>query len=87
MHEVTEEVGTLSHRGFTIEPKRDFGPVGFYIDGALIKDGFVVVKDGCNPMPGAAWFRTIARAQYAIDVLIEVDGDADKFWSRVLGEK
>jgi hypothetical protein len=76
----------LDYRGFAVEPKRDFGPVGFYIDGRFVKDGFVVVKDGCNAMPGATWFRTIDSAKHAIDVFIDVDGDAYKFWTRLRGE-
>ena len=49
----------IDHRGFTIEPKRDFGPAGFLLDGRFVKVGYVVVKNGCNAMPGAVWFRTI----------------------------
>lgn len=65
----------IDYRGFTIEPKRDFGPgPGFYINGQFIKRGYVVVKDGCNAMPGATWFLAIESAKEAIDILIEVGG-------------
>ena len=87
MHEVTEDVGTLSHRGFTVESKRDFGPSGFYIGGKFVKRGFVVVKDGCNAMPGATWFLSVEDAKHAIDTFIDVDGSADKFWQRQLESK
>lgn len=86
----------VKFRGFTIEPKRDFGPTGFYIDGRFIKRGYVVVKDGCNAMPGATWFLTIADAKEAINVLIDVGGDdiwnresgySAKFWERMHGRR
>jgi len=82
----------VEYRGFTVEPKRDFGPTGFYIKGRFVKLGYVVVKDGCNAMPGATWFGTIEDAKEAIDVLIDVGGDdiwnpaaghAEKFWERM----
>lgn len=60
----------IDYRGFTIEPKRDFEPTSFYVDGGFTKIGYVVVKDSCNAMPGATWFRTIERAKEAVDVLI-----------------
>lgn len=79
----------IDYRGFTIEPKRDFGPSGFYIGGRFVKRGYVVVKERCNAMPAATWFLTIEDAKQAIDVLIDVDGAdiwkrpasySDKFW-------
>lgn len=70
----------IDYREHTIEPKRDFGPVGFFIDGKFTKIGYVVVKDGCNAMPGATWFHTIEDAKEAIDVLIAVDGNSKHFW-------
>ena len=73
----------IDYRGFTIEPKRDFGPTGFYIDGKFTKIGYVVIKDGCNAMPGATWFHTTESAKNAIDILIEVGG-AD-IWNRPAG--
>ena len=68
------------YRGYSIKPKKDFGTQGFLIEGKWVKKGYVVVKDGCNAMPGATWFRTVAEAEEAIDVLIAVDGDAELFW-------
>lgn len=32
--------------------------------------GYVVTKDGWNPMPGAAWFRTVGEARKGIAALI-----------------
>ena len=74
----------VDYRGFTIEPKQDFGPgPGFYINGQFIKRGYVVVKDGCNAMPGATWFDTIEDAKEAIDILIDVGGE--NIWNRDVG--
>ena len=77
----------LDYRGFTVEPKRDFGQSGFYIGGKFVKRGFVVTKGGCNAMPGATWFLSVEDATQAIDTFIDVDGDADKFWQRQLESK
>ena len=68
------------YRGYQIEPKRDFGTYGFLIKGEWVKTGFVVVKDGCNAMPAAAWFQTKPEAKEAIDALIVSEGDAELFW-------
>ncbi len=43
-------------------------------------EGFLVVKNGTNPMPGATWFRTERDAQMGIDVLEAVGGDGKRFW-------
>lgn len=73
--------GGLRYRLFFIEPKRDFGPVGHFIDGKYVKKGWLVTDGGiCNVMPGATWFRTIKDAKHAIDVLIAVRGNVDMFW-------
>jgi hypothetical protein len=60
----------IDYRGFTIQPKRDFEPPGFYVDGRFSMIGYVAVKNGCNAMPGATWFRTIESAKQAIDALM-----------------
>jgi hypothetical protein len=75
----------IDYRGFTIEPKRDFGPTGSLVDGRLTKVGYVAVRDGCNAMPGATWFSTIESTKEAIDVLITVGSDSERFWQRVRG--
>ena len=86
----------IDYRGFTIEPKRDFGPTGFYINGTFTKIGYVVVKDGCNAMPGATWFHTIESAKEAVDVLIDVGGEdiwnptpghGQRFWERIRAQQ
>jgi len=71
------------YRGYTIEPKLDFGTHAHLCNGAKYKTGWVVVKDGCNAMPGAVWFTLRRKARHAIDALIDVDGDAGEFWKRV----
>ena len=68
------------YRGYIISPKLDFGNEAFLINGVPYKHGWVVVKNHCNAMPGATWFTLRKRARLAIDILIEADGDADKFW-------
>jgi hypothetical protein len=67
------------YKGYTIEPKRDFGD-GYLSNGRVIKKGFVVCKGICNIMPGGAWFKTVAEAKDAISVLIRVRGNATRFW-------
>lgn len=68
------------YRGFTIEPKRDFGSTGFLINGQYVKTGYVAVRDFCNPMPGATWFLTIDEAKKGIDIFLAADGNAELFW-------
>ena len=58
------------YKGYTIEPKRDFGKRGFLINGKEVKKGYVVVgKHGTNAMPSATWFQTIKEAKKGINVL------------------
>jgi len=80
------------YRGFTIQPKRDFDRNGFFIKGRVIREGFVVVRDGLNVMPAATWFFTVGHAKTGIDILIEVAGDkagrdfgeyAPRFWEEI----
>ena len=69
---------------YKIQIKRDFGPgKGHWMKGAgsagtdnygFVKSGFVVVKGGCNCIPGAGWFRTVADAMIGIEAL-EMTGD------------
>jgi hypothetical protein len=78
------ESGNVTHEyaGFLIKPKRDFGSTGFYDEKTrrTVKEGWVIVKDGCNAMPGATWAHNVAEAHQLIDVLMAVDGDGQKFW-------
>lgn len=74
-------------RRWRIVPKRDFGSgPGFWIDGQWVKTGYVVTDGICNVMPGATWFRTVARASEALVIYVEVaaaGGDAEEFWRRI----
>lgn len=72
----------IEYAGFKIMPKRDFGESGFYDDKTRrnVKEGWVVTREGCNPMPGATWAHTQAGATQLIDVFLAVDEDAQKFW-------
>lgn len=80
---------------YRIKPKRDFGPgPGYWLPNAgttgtgkygFVKSGFVVTYDegnfkGCNAMPAATWFLTVAEAIYAIGIFERVEGNAEKFW-------
>lgn len=65
------------YKGFTIKPQRFYQK--YLIKGRYISTGFVVVKGGCNIMPGAIWFESEYNAQEAIDVFI-VTGNTPEFW-------
>lgn len=65
---------------YRIVPKRDFGTGFFLINGRQVRQGFVVTDGFCNVMPGATWFQTVADAMRALRILIEVNGDARRFW-------
>lgn len=66
-------INPINYRGHEIRPKRDF-PFGSK------EKGFVVCQGICNVMPGGTWFKTRDEAVEAIDVLLEVKGDAGRFW-------
>jgi hypothetical protein len=69
----------IEYRGFHIKAKRDFGSYP-YSNVNTYKKGYVVVKDGCNPMPGATWATSVIGARVMIDSYIEAEGDARLFW-------
>ena len=72
----------LGYRGFTIEPKLDFGSYGYRDnDGTVIKTGWIVVEDGCNALPGAIWTKTIEQACECIDFLLESRESGENFWT------
>ena len=70
---------------YKIVIKRDFGPYGYWNSKTRRNErkGFVVTDGICNVMPGATWFRTVEEAMRAIQILVEVDGDADAFWQKI----
>jgi len=70
-----------THRGWSVVPKRDFGPNGFLIRGEVVRDGFLAIDpQGRNCMPGGTWFRTVRDAKAHIDIYEAVGGDAAMFW-------
>ena len=72
----------LEYRGFTIEPKRDFGRYGYRDDdGTIIKTGWIVVENYCNALPGAVWCKTIEQACECIDQLLESRMTGQDFWA------
>lgn len=53
----------MDYKGYKIIPKKDFGSVGFWINGRYVIEGWLVTKDGCNIVPGAGWFINLAQAE------------------------
>ena len=72
---------------YKIKIKRDFGSgPGHWLTDAgtggtgkygFVKTGFVVVKDHCNCIPGACWFRTIEDAMLGIQAHMKTGGTMD----------
>ncbi|MGE7828864.1 hypothetical protein [Paenibacillus sp. NPDC093718] len=78
----------LDYRGFVIRAKLDMGDTPWQVNGNCYRKGYVVVKDGCNPIPGSGWFHSIIEAKAGIDIFLEVNGDVDSFhrrWSELRG--
>ncbi len=61
----------INYADFWIKPSRDFG-IGDNPEPG--KHGWVVFKNGCNPMPGAIWAHTIKGTKQLIDVYLAVGG-------------
>lgn len=80
-YEQWERGDTTEYAGFYVKPKRDFGS-GFWDSKTQrhVKEGWVIVKDSCNAMPGATWAHTKAEASQMIDVFMAVGEDGQKFW-------
>lgn len=75
------------YRGFTIQPKRDFGDNGFWSSEhrCKVNAGWVITDGGIvNVVPGAMWAWTIEQTKEIIDDLIAVggEGNATEFWNR-----
>ncbi len=74
------ERGDITRIGeYTIKPKKDFGQVGFHLDGEYVKCGWVVIKDHCLAAPGAVWAQTHDGAKMQVGALMAAKGDADIF--------
>lgn len=65
---------------YQIKIKRDFPKYDWYDSTTRSNKhlGFVVVKDGCNCIPGACWFRTIEDAMLGIEIHMKT-GDTPAF--------
>ena len=61
---------------YHIKIKRDCGPYGW----SNRRDGFIVLKDGCNCMPGAVRFKTIEDAMLGIQAHMNVGGNSRLDW-------
>lgn len=66
---------------YKIKIKRDFGQYGWYDSETRTnkKLGFVVVQGGCNCIPGAGWFKSIADAMIGIEAHM-IAGDTMGFY-------
>lgn len=69
---------TEEHRGFRIQPKRDFGQYGFWSSEhrCNINAGWVVLYGsgtfaGCLATPGGTWSPTLQGAREMVDDMIE----------------
>ncbi len=62
---------TVEWKGYIIIEKVGYG------DG---KPGVMVVKDGCNAMPGATWFESVEQAKKGIAALILSEQTGGDFW-------
>lgn len=78
-----EDSLTVEYAGYTIKPKRDFPKGGIYDakSRSNIDAGWVVVKGGCNALPGATWAHSTEHARGLISAMVIADGDANKFWA------
>lgn len=70
----------IHYRGFTIQPKLDMGSSPHLSNANSIRTGWVVVRDGCNVMPGATYTGSPLSAKAMIDLFIEAKEDAETFW-------
>jgi len=70
----------VEYRGYRIVPKLDFGRRPFLADGVWVSSGYVVTDGMCNVMPGGVWAESVPEAKTMVDVFIETNGDAQKFW-------
>lgn len=71
-----ERGDSVGYSGLTIKPKRDFGN--------SLEHGWVVVRGGCNVLPGATWGRSMDEALMLANVFLAVEGlpnEADRFWN------
>jgi hypothetical protein len=73
----------IHYRGFTIQPKLDMGSSPWLSQANNVRTGWVIVRDGCNAMPGATWAGSPMEAKAMIDLFIEAEEDAEKFWKLV----
>jgi hypothetical protein len=71
----------LHYNDYTIEAKKDLGNTPHMISGFGVMEGYVVVKDHCNIMPGATWFQSVVDARRACDVLDRVGEKG--FWQEL----
>lgn len=70
----------IEYKGYKIKAKLDMGGSAWSSNGNSIYRGYIIVKDHCLALPGGAWAESIIEAKVMIDLLIEAEGNAEKFW-------
>lgn len=72
---------SIEYKGYTIRPKLDMGTSPWLINGNEYRRGYIVTQNDLQVMPGSTWFSSVIEARFAIDVLIESNGDKTAFWN------
>jgi hypothetical protein len=78
---VNVKVMKIPYRGFTIQNKLDMGSSPWLTHANSIRTGFLVVdSQGCNALPAAGWCPSPLQCRACIDLWIESEFNADKYW-------
>lgn len=64
----------LRYKGYEIVPKMDMGRLPWKVGPNTIRAGYIVCKDGHNPIQGEYWFLSVVEARAAINLLIYLRG-------------
>lgn len=71
----------VEYRRFKIVPKLDFGNSPYLSHGNTTRSGFIILDEqGSHCMPGATWASSYLDARAMIDIWLEAERDATKFW-------
>lgn len=71
----------VEYRGFKIIPKLDMGSYPHLSHGNSFRCGFIILDEkGDHCMPGATWSSCYLSARASIDLWLEADRDAKKYW-------
>lgn len=72
---------SVEYKGYTIHPKLDMGSAPWLVNGNKYRRGYIVTRNGVQVIPGGAWFHSVIEARFAVDVLIESNGNGAAFWN------